>query len=194
VGSQSLTNLLLLFNIDRKREVEAHCRKTTIRSEALADLLLTARVAGIGDYRYACHFADITPPALVSTQSELAALGSSGLGETQSDARRAISKINQLFIDRRILAAHLFFSPSKRFWHLFYFDQRDFQQEQNHWVHGPHIHYSRESFTNDPLDTVWSKVCLAKPEFPKSVHIRYDYHHNRRRKRIRPSNKRLERP
>lgn len=58
---------------------------------------------------------------------------------------------------------------------------RDYSADENHWKHGPHIHYSRDSFTSEPLEEVWRKICQAAPEFPKSIHVRYDYHHNRRR-------------
>jgi len=86
-----------------------------------------------------------------------------------------------MFKDRRLLAVHLFYARSQKHWHMFYFDQRDYSADNNHWLHGPHIHYSQSSFTRETLATVWRGVCQAKPEFPKSVHIRYDYHYNRRR-------------
>ena len=81
---------------------------------------------------------------------------------------------------RRLLSVHLFYSPSYEFWHLFYFDQRDHDPRDNHWKHGPHLHYSQNSFTRESLASVWDKVRQPKPEFPRALHIRYDYHHNRR--------------
>lgn len=63
------------------------------------------------------------------------------------------------------------FLPSKERWHLLYFNQRDMSGD--HWKEGPHIHYSRESYTNDPLDTVWQRILAEEPKFPSSEHLRF---------------------
>ena len=78
---------------------------------------------------------------------------------------------------------HLFYSRSQKYWHMFYFDQRDYQATENHWKHGPHIHYSQDRFTIEPLQDVWRKATSQAPELPPAIYIRYDYHHNRRRGR-----------
>ena len=182
--SQSLEDLVALFNVAGKRQAEAHCRHLVIRSEDLANVLLAGRVAGLGPYMYECHFAELSPESLEPTKEELQALGKNGVGQLKGNAIKAVRKLDQIFKDRRLLAGHLFYSRSHKFWHLFYFDQRDYAARGNHWVHGPHIHYSQDSFTREPLAEVWRKVCQVKPEFPKAVHVRYDYHHNRPRSRV----------
>lgn len=111
------------------------------------------------------------------------ALGRNGVGPLFLRAQRTVRKIDQIFKDRRLLAAHLFYSSGHKYWHMFYFDQRDYRVQGNHWEHGPHIHYTQDCFTKDPLDVVWQRVRAEKPEFPRSIHIRYDYQHNRRRAR-----------
>ena len=99
------------------------------------------------------------------------------------EARKTVTKVFQIFQDRRMFSAHLFYTPSNKFWHLFYFDQLDVTDINNHWkAGGPHIHYSRESFTSAPLADVWRRVRARPPNPPPSVHVRYDYHHNRKRK------------
>ena len=178
--SQSFEDLVALFNLSKKKEVEAHCRRLAIRSEEFADVLLAARVAGLGPYVYANHFVELAPPSLQPSNDELQALGGNGLGKLSGKALKAIRKVDQMFKDRRLLAVHLFYARSLKYWHMFYFDQRDYSAENNHWAHGPHLHYAHDSFTREPLTEVWRKVQESEPVFPKSVHVRYDYHHNRR--------------
>jgi hypothetical protein len=190
MAGQAFADLITLFNIRQAREAKAHCRKLVIKSEEFADVILAARVVGIGPYSYASRFADIAPEHLEPSREELHALGRSCAGTTVAGkALKAIRKMDQIFEDRHLLAAHLLYSGARGPWHLFYFDQRDYSADENHWEHGPpHIHYSRDSFTSEPLDEVWRKLCQAAPEFPKSIHVHYDYHHNRRRvKATRPS-------
>jgi len=180
MDQKAFEDLVTLFNTERKRDVQALCRKLVIGSDEFANVVLAARVAGLGPYLYACHFAEVAPEHLAPSSEELNALGRSGVGTLSGKALAAVRKIDQMFEDRRLLAAHLFYDRSLKFWHLFYFDQRDYQADKNHWKHGPHLHYSRDSFTREPLSEIWRKVCQPKPEFPKSVHVRYNYHHNRR--------------
>lgn len=177
--TQSLEDLLTLFNIGKKRDVEAHCRKLIIRSEDFSNVILTAGVAGLGPYAYVCHFTELAPESLQPSAEELTALGKHGVGEISGKALKAVRKLDQIFKDRRLVSVHLFHSSSHKYWHMFYFDQRDYQAANNHWNQGPHLHYSQNSFTRESLSDVWSKVCQSKPEFPKSIHVRYDYHHNR---------------
>lgn len=188
MASQSFADLITLFNIRQAREAKAHCRKLVIKSDEFTDVILAARVIGLGPYSYASHFADIAPESLEPSREELYALGRSRAGTTVAGkALKAIRKMDQMFEERRLLAAHLFYSGARDPWHLFYFDQRDYSADDNHWKHGPHIHYSRDSFTREPLEEIWRKICQAAPEFPKSIHVRYDYHHNRlRAKATRP--------
>ena len=183
-ANDSFERLLQLLNLGAKKDVQKYCRDLIIRSEDLSNLILIGRVAGLENYKYACHFAQIAPEHLNPTQRDLAALASNGVGPLSRAARKTATKMFQIFQDRRMFCAHLFYMPSMAYWHLFYFDQRDTTDHNNHWrIGGPHIHYSRESFSREPLRDVWRKVCASPPETPASVHIRYDYHHNRKRPR-----------
>lgn len=178
-----LEKLLQLFNIEGKRDVKKYCRDLVVRSEDLFHVILAGHVSGLKPYKYACHFAHISPEHLRPTDRDLAALAENGIGPLSREARKTVTKISQIFQDRRLFAAHLFYTPSTKYWHMFYFDQRDVSDVANHWkVGGPHIHYSRESFCREPLAPVWRAVCSSPPRPPSSLHIRYDYHHHRRRR------------
>lgn len=176
---EPLKQLLTLFTLEKKRQIEAHCRTLVIRSEDFAEVILAGRARMLGLYAYRCHFRELRPAHLEPTPDELDALAGNGTGELQGKALKMMRKVGQLFDDRRLLAAHLFYSPSHQYWHLFYFDQRDRAERDNHWEHGQHIHYVHDTFTREPLAEVWRKVCQDKPAFPRGLHIRYDYHHNR---------------
>lgn len=180
MADASLEKLLGLFNLSKKREVERYCQELVISSHDFASVLLAGRVAGLGPYKYACHFNESTPDHLHPKKDELAALATNGVGQLRGPALKAMRKVNQVFLDRRMLAMHLFYTSSQKFWHLFYFDQRDYEDCNNHWKHGPHIHYSQDLFTREPLSQVWAKATAEKPVFPPSLHVRYAYHHNRR--------------
>jgi hypothetical protein len=184
VARSDLEALLKLLNLPKKREVERYARELVITSEALTDLLFTGRIGGLGIYSYTCHHDEIRPDHLEPTQSELNALGSNGVGLLRGEARKFSSKIGQFFKERRLFSAHLFYSSSQKYWHLFYMDQRDYTNRSNHWKHGPHIHYTNECFTHKPLEDVWRKITHSPPELPPSIHIRYDYHHHRPKHRL----------
>jgi len=180
MASDSLEKLLGLFNLAKKKDIERYCRDLIVSSEDLTKILLVGRVTGLGQYNYACHFDDIIPHHLHPKDAEHDALANNGVGPLTGDARKAMRKIGQIFKDRSLMAVHLFYTPSKKYWHMFYFDQRDYNARNNHWKLGPHIHYSQDSFINEPLDSIWARVVSQTPQFPPSIHIRYDYHHNRR--------------
>ena len=181
MARESLERLIALFNLVGNREIRRYCRDLVVTSEDLADVILVGTIAGLGPYRYVNHFSEIRHESLEPNRTQLVALGRSGVGPAKGDALKAIHKMDQIFLQRRLLGVHLFYAPSRKYWHMFYFDQRDYEATKNHWKHGPHIHYSQDTFTREPLSTVWQQAAAVMPTLPPSVHIRYDYHHNRRR-------------
>jgi len=173
-ADDGLASLLRLISISSKREVERQCRGMQITSDDFFHLLIAARdTAELAPYRYACHFVDIAPPHLFPNERDNAALTGGGIGSSAPGVGKFARKIFQLFKERRAFAAHLLFTPGGRYWHLFYFDQRDTEVAANHWRGGSHIHYSGDTFTNDRLDIVWERVRATPPALPPSVHIRY---------------------
>lgn len=177
-----IDKLVKLFNIEDKKSVKKYCRNLEISSEDLFHIILVGRSAGLRPYLYACHFDQNTPSHLYPTDRDLSALASNGVGVMSRSARKAATKMSQIFLDRRLFSAHLFYTQSQKYWHLFYFDQRDLDSDRNHWkAGGPHIHYTRESFCHEPLSVIWRAICTSPPRPPKtSMHVRYDYHHNYR--------------
>lgn len=181
VDRESLEHLVSLLNTTGKQEARRYAKDLTIASEALVGIILAAQVDGLGPYAYASYDREISADTLNPTKEELIALGRMGVGKATGLALKAIRKINQQFKERSLLVAHIFYSRSHRHWHMFYFDQRDYTARRNHWKHGSHIHYSQDTFTREHLSDVWAKIQASKPQFPPSLHIRFDYHHNRQR-------------
>ena len=170
-----------LLNTSGKQEASRYAKDLAVTSEALVGIILAAQVGGLGPYAYASYDREISPDTLNPTNEELNALGRTGVGKATGLALKAIRKIDQQFKERSLLVVHLFYSQSHRHWHMFYFDQRDYAARRNHWKHGPHIHYSQDTFTRKPLSEVWANIQAPKPTFPPELHIRFDYHYSRRR-------------
>jgi hypothetical protein len=172
--TRNLEPLLELFNQSKKAEVHRHCRGLKIYGSDLAGLIMAGRIGGIGPFKYACHFDDRIPEHLRPKPSEYAALGRAKVGPLEGEARKFFRKIAQTSEERRLFAAHLFYTPNQRYWHLFYFDQRDTAESRNHWRNGSHIHYANDMFHHKPLPEVWNRVQAGEIAFLKGLHIRYE--------------------
>lgn len=165
--------ILDLFNLPDKKAVQKFCREATITNQEFASVAMAAHAGILAPYKYARHFAELVPEHLIPAPGDSAALAANGVGPMGPAAQKFMNKVTQIFRDRRMFGAHLFYMPSKEIWHLLYFDQRDMSTDGNHWKQGSHIHYSRESYSNDPLDMVWERILATPPKPPASEHVRY---------------------
>lgn len=172
--SKNLEPLIALFNLNKKADVYRHCKDLKVYGSDLAGLVLTGRVMGIGPYQYIAHFDDRIPKHLHPKDSEFAAAGRAKVGPLEGEAQKFFRKIDQTFEERRLFAGHLFYTLDHRYWHLFYFDQRDTAERNNHWRHGSHIHYASDVFQRMPLREVWARVRNGDTVFLKAMHIRYE--------------------
>ncbi len=173
--NSGVSRLIELFNINDKKSAKKYCRNIVITSQDLYSIILAGRDGILAPYQYACHFSDIVPSHLSPTVRDRAALQANDVGFHSSRTAKVISKIMQIPVERRMFAAHLFYPPSKDYWHLLYFDQRDTDSNDNHWsVGGSHIHYSRETFCRAPLLAMWQAICEQPPRPPSSTHVRYE--------------------
>ena len=100
-------------------------------------------------------------------------MSQNGIGLLQGKAQKAVSKMFQLFEDRRCFAAHLFYTSDYAYWYLFYSDQRDEAAYQNHWQHGPHIHLISSHWPNLGLAEVWREVKAGRTNFASTIHLRF---------------------
>src|ERR1700731_5320633 len=124
--------LVHLMNMVSKRELEKYCRTFILKSDDFALSILVAQQGGFAPYKYA-SFREWVPDHLELSDNNLGAISLNGVGPMGEDAQKTMTKISQIFRQRRQLAAHLLYTEDFRFWFLFYFDQRDRETQKNHW-------------------------------------------------------------
>lgn len=172
--TEHLPALIELFNLRSKQEVIRHCSNITIYSQDLVGLILATQQGAMFPYCYANHFSETVASHLNPTEPESMAIQHNGVGNFKTrEARKFGSKIFQLFHERRMFAAHLFYTSNHKYWHLLYFDNRDTQDSQNHWKHGPHIHYISDLWGKLSLQEAWSQITSGHVSIPSKVHIKY---------------------
>jgi len=94
------------------------------------------------------------------------------LGSEQE--RKIFRKMFQLFRERRYLVAHVFYvPPGLKYWHFFYFDQRDILEKNNHWHYGPHIHFINYLWPEYTARGIWKQFTTGKSKLNKAIHIRW---------------------
>lgn len=170
VAFQSLVDLL---NCEKKRDLEKHCRSFVLNSRAWAQAIQVAMTGGFAPYLYASCFRQWAPDHLNLKDQDLAALSSSKPGPFKQKAKKAAGKIFQIFEDRRMMAAHLLYTPDHDYWFLFYFDQRDTADPNGHWKYGPHVHLVSHHWPNLRLNDVWQDIQNGRANFPSKIHLRY---------------------
>ena len=173
--SETLDNLLAIFEIRDKGELAAHVKHAAITKSDLANLILACQCETIT----LCHFPIFRhhhPTHLALTDENLKALASNGVGKFSPSAQKTVNKISQMFEQRRLLNAHMFWPPHLLgHWHLFYFDQRDTSDTDNHWDDGEHIHLMN-MLTHPQLDPNELLRTISAEERPKlggGFHIRW---------------------
>ena len=170
-------HLLEVFNVESKRKLEAHCRNLVVHRQDLAALIVAAQSGALSPYLYANYFDRRVAPGIVPNDEEHAAFSENGAGPFKTKgAKKFARKVFQMFGEQRALAAHLFYTPGHEYWYLFYFDNRDTTEEENHWRHGAHIHLVCSLWPNLEMPRVWEQVHTGHLTFPSKLHLRYRRH------------------
>ena len=177
--TEGFKNLINLLTIDNRKELVSYCKSLDIEKSDFATLLVAGSAGILDPYKYAVHFMDVVPKHLEPKRGDLSYISENGVGPMSEKGRKVARKVFQIFKDRRLFAAHLFYTPCYTHWHLFYFDQRDQEQRGNHWIKGPHIHYVNDILNNNELGVVWDKVIKGDVGFNMKIHIRYIDSRNR---------------
>lgn len=170
---KNLEALLTLLNVRTKREAERHCQTLVIYGCDLAGLIMASKVGALHPYKYVCCFNEKSPWHLIPKNTELKAASTLKVGPLDGQAGKLFRKLFQTMKDRRVFAAHLFYTADYTCWHILYFDQRDVDVHRPHWEHGPHIHYANDTFHNGNLEQIWRSVCEGKTAFLKPLHVRF---------------------
>lgn len=172
--TEKLKDLIEIFNCRSKRELERHSRNTVIYQQDFVALILLAQHNELSPYVYANHFDRRIPPHLIPNENERKAVSDNGVGKFKTrEAKKFAKKVFQLPVEQRMTAAHLFYTPDHKYWNLFYFDDKDRSEDNNHWKHGAHIHFISDLWPNLSMASVWQKVHSGQFNFPNKLHLRY---------------------
>lgn len=128
-------------------------------------------------FRHRIYTRDYVPEHLEPSEKERGALADSGVGPLKGDALTMVKKIGQLFQGRRFLVGHLFDIPDSSQWHFLYCDQRDLQDNQNHWKEGAHVHLINWLLRPqaDAAEALWLEFTTGNepPRLRGALHIRF---------------------
>jgi hypothetical protein len=170
-----------IFRFRKLSDLKKHCRAVTLHGCDLANLIILAN----SPLSPLCHlpiFLHHHPEHLALREGDLKALVSNGVGPMSAAGRKTVRKLDQIFLQRRLLSAHLFWQiedpeilPSR--WHLFYFDNKSVQTRGNHWKHGSHIHLMNHlTHPALPLKELLDKLDQEeRPRLGRGLHIRWLY-------------------
>jgi hypothetical protein len=169
----SLEALLKLFTFTKKRDLERYCRALTVESRDFVSLILSCE-QNAKPFLHQITFKDIVPEHLIPSDDEWAALAKNPAGELSAEAAKTVSKMAQLFDDRRYLVGHIFFMPDQSRWHFFCFDQRDLEdQRPNHWKEGPHVHFINWLWPRQNAEELWSHFIRESERPGGDFHLRF---------------------
>jgi len=164
--------LAMLFLIDKKQELINFCKTITITGQDIYEHRLACEGGLLPWHHHFCH-QDMLPTGVELTDSEADALSLQWVEPSNPKTVKAMNKLRHLFDVRRYFVGHLFYSYDHLNWHLLYFDQRDIDNNTNHWEHGSHIHLINYLWPNYDLQSVFNATKSNKPHFSKSLHIRF---------------------
>jgi len=160
-ASQSYDDLLHLLSCSSKRDVKRLAGTMTLTASAFDQLITGAATLG---YSHQPCVRDIVPAQLTS-----------GLVALASDnPSKLVTRLPQVFEDRRRLVGHLFHSLGGSVWHLFYFDQRDTGHTRPaNWKRGPHVHYLSHLWPEHSMQSIVDEFNSAKPHLNGAEHISF---------------------
>jgi hypothetical protein len=155
-----------LLSISKKSDLEKFARDIEITNHDFVTLVRNA--ASIG------YLHDLQHHEFLPTDARFDAdlLRGPDKEQRRRNLRRVLGQINRIFNQRRLFTAHIFWNSER--WHVFYFDQRDRQSSNNHWEHGPHMHFVNFLWRNYNPAKLWETLQEAETKVRGKLHIRYD--------------------
>jgi hypothetical protein len=169
---QDPESLLKIFSLEKKRDLEKHCKDITIHQVDFAALIWACEESKL-PWQHQILSRSFAPKHLEPTNEDFLILLANGVGELKGKAAKVNKKTHQLFVDRRYLVGHIFHNQDFKNWHFFYFDQRDFDDFDNHWEHGPHIHLLNHLWPNLDGKVLWENFSSGNVKLNGSIHIRF---------------------
>jgi hypothetical protein len=164
-------NIVKLFSIEKKRELEKYCSHLLIASEELVDLIQSSWLIG---YVHSSRHKEYQPPEAQLTEDDLEALRSKDPAIRAQKLPKLMNKTDNLFNVRKRLSAHLFLNTSMK-WHLFYFSIEDVADcRDNHWKKGgPHVHFINYLWPQYQLEQLDDLLFSERKVKVTGEHIRF---------------------
>lgn len=171
--SKNREGLLNIFQCDNKNDLKKHCKSLTIYMDDFVDLIDLCESVNIG-LKHRIYQRDIIPPELVLEKNGIENVVNKSSSEENNRAKKLSKNEFQFFRVRRYLVAHVFYlPPGTKYWHFFYFDQRDIVENKNHWQYGSHIHFINYLWPEYTAKGIWQQFMTDKPKIKSALHIRW---------------------
>lgn len=171
--SHDIESFLKIFQFENKKDLIKYCKSLTIHIDDFINFIGACESFNIG-MKHKIYQKDIIPDELNIPKDDINDIVKDFSSEAKKRSRKFARRTFQLFRVRRYLVAHVFYlPPGTKYWHFFYFDQRDINEENNHWNYGSHIHFINYLWTEYTAKSVWQEFMSKKPKFKNALHIRW---------------------
>lgn len=151
-----------LLSTTRKAEAEQYSRNIVLSEY---DLFLLIHNCAQIRFAHRSKFKQYVPEHLVVSKSDRDEM-------IAGHPRKFVTKFNSVLLERKYVHAHLFEFSSA--WHCFYFTHQDIDPTNNHWRHGPHLHYVSHLWPNLKKRLIWNRFNQRYTEISGSLYIRFE--------------------
>lgn len=162
----------LLLAADSKRDLERVAAQTTVSIRDLHSLLFNHDQMGLA---HEAKHRQFVPEHLRLDRLMSRILPEKIGGPMPEGAKKALKQVDQLYIERRHVSAHMLWNDSE--WHCIYLSYADaFRlpwESRNHWKHGTHVHFVSHLWPNLKREEVWAAFEQRQLRLP-SIHIRFE--------------------
>jgi hypothetical protein len=163
-----------VFETEKKSDLEKLARHTVVKQIDLVAFIHNCKSLG---FRHEIKRKEFVPESVILGKKEFEALKQNGVGPMSKEAQKVVSKTQALFEQRKVNIGHLFFKENE--WHCLYFSYKDMSPRDNHWKHGPHMHYTNSRI----MDWSRRKMGYALDERDltgiRNIHIRFEDKRNK---------------
>lgn len=166
-------NIKTLFDAENKKDLIRIADKMMVSGDDIARMVFNHAAAGFTHTRKHKWF---HPEDLLHTKEEFEAFSEiEQVGPiTDKRALKFLKKTQEMLAKRKYISAHLLEKGDE--WHIFYFDFNDryAPQGQNHYQHGPHVHYISHLWGKQTdKNLIWQELENRQTKIA-SIHIQYN--------------------
>ncbi len=147
-----------IFEFKKKREVRGYLRSIKITQNDFVALINNSEQIG---YSHRLIKREFVPENLELNADDLGAIKASKMGPLSHKTQKAVSKIGEIFQQRKVNHCHLYERGDE--WHAFLFTYEDIRGDRRpHFKHGTHVHY---------VSSLWGTI--SKEDLLRSMEKRH---------------------